>query len=65
MTFNIKVKKMSYIVKSKIRELAKSLNISISGEADKALSDTVEELVKKAAKRAEGNSRKTIKARDI
>ncbi len=56
---------MSYIVKSKIRELAKTLDISISAEADDALSTAVEELVNKAAKRAEGNNRKTVKARDI
>ncbi|MCK5290359.1 MAG: hypothetical protein KAJ56_05375, partial [Candidatus Aenigmarchaeota archaeon] len=60
-----KVKKMSYIVKSKIRELAKSLNVSISGEADDVLSAAVEEIIKKAAKRAEANGRKTVKARDI
>ncbi len=56
---------MSYVVKSKVRELAKSLDVSISGEADEALSNQIEELVKKAANRAEGNNRKTIKARDI
>jgi len=65
MTDFTKVKKMSYIVKSKIRELAKSLDISISREADDVLSAAVEEIIKKAAKRAEGNGRKTVKARDI
>ena len=56
---------MSYIVKSKIRELAKNLNVSISGEADEVISSAVEDIIKKAAKRAEANGRKTVKARDI
>ena len=59
------VNKMSYVVKSQIRELAKSLDVSISSEADAVISSAVEDIIKKAAKRAEGNGRKTVKARDI
>jgi len=56
---------MSYIVKSKIRELAKKIDVSISSEADEVISKAVEDIIKKAAKRAEANGRKTVKARDI
>lgn len=59
------VKNMSYIVRSKIRELAKDLDVSISSEADEVISSKVKEIIENAAKRAEGNGRKTIKARDI
>ena len=55
----------SYIVKSKLREYAKSKDMNVSAEADEALNSAVEELLSKAVTRAEGNSRKTIKGRDI
>ena len=55
----------SYIVKSKVREFAKEKEMNVSGEADKALSEAVENLLEKAVERAEANGRKTIKARDI
>ena len=55
----------SYIVKSKVREYAKSKDMNVSAEADESLNNAVEELLSKAVSRAEGNSRKTIKGRDI
>ena len=56
---------MSYIVRSQIRQLAKKLDISISSEADPVISSALEDIIEKAAKRAKGNGRKVIKARDV
>lgn len=51
------------VVKSKIKELASGYNVS-SDFAD-ALDATVKELIKKAVKRAEGNNRRTVMAKDL
>ncbi len=53
----------SVIVKSKIKELASGHNIG--GDFAEALDAKVKELVKDAAKRAEGNNRRTIMAKDL
>ncbi len=53
----------SIIVKSKIKELASGQNIG--GDFAEALDKKVKELVKEAAKRAEGNNRRTIMAKDL
>jgi len=54
-----------YVVKSKVGELAKKLEMRLSGKAIDELDDLVEGALKKAAKRAEANKRKTIAAQDI
>ncbi len=51
------------VVKAKIKDVVPGFNIS-SDFAD-ALDAKVKELVKEAAKRAEGNSRKTVMAKDL
>lgn len=51
------------VVKSKIKELAKGYNVA-SDFAD-ALDAKAKELVKDAVKRAEGNNRKTVMAKDL
>lgn len=53
----------SLIVKSKVKEFAGEL--SVSGNFAEALDNEVKELVKRAAKRAEENNRKTIQAKDV
>lgn len=55
----------SYILKSNIKKLAKSLNLRISANAIIIVNSRVEEILKKAAKRARENNRKTIKSQDI
>ena len=54
-----------YVVKSKVGELAKKLEMRLSGKAIDELDDLVEGALKKAAKRAGANKRKTIAAQDI
>jgi len=54
-----------YILKSKVRNLAKDLNLRISADAIIVVNSRVEEILKKAAKRARENKRKTIKSQDI
>ena len=55
----------SLLVKSKVQELVKKLGMRLSGDALEAIDGRVESTVKKAAKRAEANGRKTIMAHDI
>ncbi|MEK6903870.1 MAG: DUF1931 domain-containing protein [Nanoarchaeota archaeon] len=50
------------VVKSKIKEYAKGMNVS--ADFAEALSQRVELLVKDAAARAKANKRSTIKSRD-
>jgi len=59
------VRKMSdsVIVKTKIKELATGYNIA--GDFADALDEKVKLLVKDAVRRAEGNSRKTVMAKDL
>lgn len=51
------------IVKSKIKELTAGYNVS--SDFAEALDVKVKELVSAAVKRAEGNNRKTVMAKDI
>jgi histone H3/H4 len=53
----------SVIVKAKIKELATGYNVA-SDFAD-ALDAEAKDLIKKAIKRAEGNNRKTVMAKDL
>ncbi len=54
---------MSIVVKAKIKEYAGDLNVS--SDFAEELDKQVQELVKKACKRAEANSRRTVMAKDI
>tara|TARA_Y100000310_G_C20573918_1_gene759491 strand:- start:287 stop:463 length:177 start_codon:yes stop_codon:yes gene_type:complete len=56
-------KKMSLVVKAKVKEAAKGMNVS-SDFAD-ALDAEVQALVKRAVKRADANGRKTVQGRDL
>ncbi len=51
------------VVKSKLKEAVGECNLS--GDFAEALDKKVEELVKKAAERAESNNRKTVMAKDL
>jgi histone H3/H4 len=51
------------IVKSKIKEAVKELNVS--SDVPEALSKKVEHLLKEAAERAKANGRRTLQARDL
>lgn len=53
----------SLVVKAKIKEVAKGMNVA--GNLAAALSDEVEQLIKKACARAEANGRKTVQAKDV
>lgn len=53
----------SVIVKSKIKDLAVGYNIA--GDFADALDEKVKLLVKEAVRRAEGNNRKTVMAKDL
>ncbi len=55
------------VVRSKIKEYAKvgKDTLNVSGDFAEALSKEVEELVKKAATRANENGRSTLKPRDL
>ena len=51
------------IVKAKIKSVVPGYNVA--SDVAEALNGKVEELIKKAAERAEGNGRKTIMAKDL
>lgn len=51
------------VVKAKIKSVVPGYNVA--GNVPEALNAKVEELVKAAAVRAEGNNRKTIMAKDL
>ena len=51
------------IVKAKIKSVVPGYNVA--GELAEALNGKVEEIIKAAAARAEGNGRKTIMAKDL
>lgn len=55
----------NYVLKSKVRELAKNLNFRISSEAIIVVNSKVEEIMKKATERAKKNNRKTIMPQDL
>ena len=54
---------MSLVVKAKIKELTGEFNVA--GDFADALNGKVENLVKDAMRRAEGNGRRTIMAKDL
>ncbi len=56
---------MAYVKKSEVREFAKRRDMRVSGEFYDALEAAVEELLSKAATRADANGRKTLKAADL
>ncbi|MBU0761086.1 MAG: DUF1931 domain-containing protein [Nanoarchaeota archaeon] len=51
------------IVKSKIKEAVKDLNVA--GDVAEGLNKIVEELLKKAGERAKANGRRTLQGRDL
>jgi histone H3/H4 len=62
-----KKKETVLFVKSAVREYLKSKGFNTSSEIldQGALNSVIKEILDKACSRAEGNKRKTIKARDI
>ena len=56
---------MSYVVKKRIKEFVKTLDMSIASDVEEVLSSKVEAIIKRGAERAESNGRKVIKTRDI
>lgn len=56
---------MAYVKKTEIREFAKRTELRVSGEFYGGIDRTIEELLSKAARRAKGNGRKTLKAVDL
>ncbi|MCK4681238.1 DUF1931 domain-containing protein [bacterium] len=53
------------VVKSKVQALVKELNMRLSGDALGVIDERVASAVKKAAKRAQSNGRKTIQPQDF
>jgi len=53
----------SVVVKAKIKEVATGYNVA--GDFADALDKKARELIKAAVKRAEGNGRKTVMAKDL
>ncbi len=53
----------SVVVKAKIKEIATGYNVA--GDFADALDRRVREMIKVAVKRAEGNGRKTVMAKDL
>jgi hypothetical protein len=62
-TYNSKGDDNMLVVKAKIKSVIPGYNVS--GDLADALNAKVEELVKAAATRAEGNGRKTVMAKDL
>ena len=56
---------MSYVVASKVKELLKGMGLMTAGDFADHLSGEVEAMVKKAAKRAQANGRKTVRGDDL
>lgn len=55
----------NYVYASRIKELAKQMEMRLSGEAIIFVNGHLEELMKKAAERAKANGRKTIQKQDF
>ncbi len=53
------------VVQSKVKEVVKRLNMRASGDFADALSRQVEDMVRKAARRAKDNGRQTVRAYDL
>ena len=56
---------MAYVKKTEIREFAKRSDLRVSGEFYGAIDRMIEDALGKAARRAKGNGRKTLKAVDL
>ena len=56
---------MSYVKKVEIRNFAKARDMRVSGDVYDAIDRVIEEILRKAAARSKGNSRKTVKSIDI
>ena len=56
---------MAYVKKTEVREFAKRADLRVSGEFYGAIDRLFEELLSKAARRAKGNGRKTLKSVDL
>lgn len=56
---------MSFVVASKIKELLKGSDMMTAGDLPDASSKFLEDALKKAAKRAQENGRKTVRACDL
>ena len=56
---------MAYVKKTEIREFAKKKDLRVSEEFYGAIDRVIESELAKAAKRASGNGRKTLKAVDL
>ena len=56
---------MAYVKKSEVKNFAGNKDMRVSGEFYDALDSAVEELLKSAARRADANGRKTLKAADL
>ncbi len=54
---------VNLIVKSKVKEAAKDLNVS--SDVPEALNKKVQELIDEASARAKANGRRTLQARDL
>jgi len=55
----------SLVVQSKVKEFISSKGFNCAGDLTEALSTKVEAMLKDAVMRAEGNSRKTVMAKDL
>ena len=55
--------KDSFVVRSKIKEYIKDMNVS--GDFSEALSKKCEQLIKDAIERAKANHRRTVQGKDI
>jgi histone H3/H4 len=53
------------VVQSKIKEVARKMDINMSGDFAEVLSKKVEEAIKEAANRAKANGRKTLRGYDL
>ena len=56
---------INYLVKSKLKDLSHSWDLKIRSEAIMIIDGRIEEILKKAAKRAKANHRKTIMPYDV
>ncbi|MFC1529326.1 histone-like protein [Gemmatimonadota bacterium] len=55
----------TYIYASRMKDLAKQMEMRVSGEAMDIINGLLEEMMKKAAERAKANGRKTIQKQDF
>jgi len=55
----------TYIYASRMKDLAKQMEMRVSGDAIIVVNGLLEEMMKKAAERAKANGRKTIQKQDF